>query len=62
MTIVDMVEVWKRQRIMAFSIPRMNRQSLRITKYIKHIYSGLPVFLFSHSMGTLVARGYLKKI
>ena len=30
MTIVDMVEVWKRQRIMAFSIPRMNRQSLRI--------------------------------
>ena len=26
----DMVEVWKRQRIMAFSIPRMNRQSLRI--------------------------------
>ena len=32
-----------------------------VTKYIKHIYSGLPVFLFSHSMGTLVARGYLKR-
>lgn len=32
-----------------------------VTKYIKHIYSGLPVFLFSHSMGTLVTRGYLKR-
>ena len=28
---------------------------------IKNVYSNLPVYLFSHSMGTLVARKYLKK-
>ena len=31
------------------------------TRYINHIYPSLPVFLFGHSMGTLVARGYLKR-
>ena len=32
-----------------------------VTKFIKNRYPGLPLFLFSHSMGTLVARGFLKK-
>lgn len=33
----------------------------KITKYIKNKYPNLKVNLFSHSMGTLVARNYLKK-
>ena len=33
----------------------------KITKYIKNKYPNLKVTLFSHSMGTLVARNYLKK-
>lgn len=33
----------------------------QITKYIKNEYKDLDIFLFSHSMGTLVARNYLKK-
>lgn len=33
----------------------------QVTEYIKSEYKGLKVFLFSHSMGTLVARNYLKK-
>lgn len=33
----------------------------QVTKYIKGKYSNLEVNLFSHSMGTLVARNYLKK-
>ena len=33
----------------------------QITKYIKNKYPDLKINLFSHSMGTLVARGYLKK-
>lgn len=33
----------------------------RITKYIKNKYPDLKINLFAHSMGTLVARGYLKK-
>lgn len=32
-----------------------------VTKFIKKNYPGIPLFLFSHSMGTLVARGFLKK-
>lgn len=32
-----------------------------VTEYIKFRYRRLPLFLFSHSMGTLAARGYLKK-
>lgn len=32
-----------------------------VTKFIKRSWPDLPVFLFSHSMGTLVARGYLKR-
>ena len=32
-----------------------------VTKFIKNCYPGIPLSLFSHSMGTLVARGYLKK-
>ena len=32
-----------------------------MTSYIKKQYPNLPVYLFSHSMGTLVARNYLKK-
>ncbi len=32
-----------------------------ITKYIKNKYKGLKVYLFSHSMGTLVARNYLRR-
>ena len=32
-----------------------------VTKFIKNRYPGIPLSLFSHSMGTLVARGYLKK-
>lgn len=33
----------------------------KVTKYIKNKYPDLTVNLFAHSMGTLVARGYLKK-
>lgn len=33
----------------------------QITKYIKEKYPNLDIILFSHSMGTLVARNYLKK-
>lgn len=33
----------------------------QVTKLIKNKYSGLKVNLFSHSMGTLVSRNYLKK-
>ncbi len=33
----------------------------QVTSYIKKQYPNLPVYLFSHSMGTLVARNYLKK-
>ena len=33
----------------------------QVTEYIRDIYPGLEVTLFSHSMGTLVARCYLKK-
>lgn len=32
-----------------------------VTNYIKDKYSNYPVYLFSHSMGTLVARGYIQK-
>lgn len=32
-----------------------------VTKYAKKKYPNLPLYLFSHSMGTLVARNYLKK-
>jgi len=32
-----------------------------VTKLIKNRYPDIPLYLFSHSMGTLVARGYLKK-
>lgn len=32
-----------------------------VTKFIKNRYPGIPLYLFSHSMGTLVARGFLKK-
>ena len=33
----------------------------QITKYIKDKYPNLPLYLFGHSMGTLVARSYLKR-
>nr|WP_297873706.1 alpha/beta hydrolase [uncultured Blautia sp.] len=33
----------------------------QVTKWIKEQYPGLPIYLFSHSMGTLVARNYMKK-
>lgn len=33
----------------------------QVTEYIKEKYQNLEVILFSHSMGTLVARNYLKK-
>ena len=33
----------------------------QVTEYIRDMYPGLEVTLFSHSMGTLVARCYLKK-
>lgn len=33
----------------------------QITRGIKERYPGLPIYLFSHSMGTLVARNYIKK-
>lgn len=32
-----------------------------VTKFIKRAHPDLPFYLFGHSMGTLVARGYLKK-
>lgn len=32
-----------------------------VTKYIKSKYPNYPVYLFSHSMGTLVERGYIQK-
>ena len=32
-----------------------------VTKYIKEKYSNQKLYLFSHSMGTLVARGYMQK-
>ena len=32
-----------------------------ITMYIKNKYPGKKIYLFSHSMGTLVARGYMQK-
>lgn len=33
----------------------------QVTKYIKNKYSDLPVYLFGHSMGSLVVRCYLKQ-
>lgn len=33
----------------------------QVTKYVKEKYPNLKINLFAHSMGTLVARGYLKK-
>ncbi len=33
----------------------------QITKWIKKEYPDKPIYLFSHSMGTLVARNYIKK-
>lgn len=33
----------------------------QVTKYIKEKYKNLDVYIFSHSMGTLVVRNYLKK-
>ena len=33
----------------------------QITKYIKNKYPDLKINLFAHSMGTLVARGYMQK-
>lgn len=33
----------------------------QVTSWIKEQYPGLPIYLFSHSMGTLVARNYMKK-
>lgn len=33
----------------------------QVTEYVREIYPGLEITLFSHSMGTLVARCYLKK-
>lgn len=33
----------------------------QVTEYVRDMYPGLEVTLFSHSMGTLVARCYLKK-
>lgn len=32
-----------------------------VTVYIKNKYPNYPIYLFSHSMGTLVARGYIQK-
>ena len=32
-----------------------------VTAYIKNKYPNYPIYLFSHSMGTLVARGYMQK-
>lgn len=32
-----------------------------VTTYIKNKYPNYPIYLFSHSMGTLVARGYIQK-
>ena len=32
-----------------------------VTKYIKNKYTNHKIYLFSHSMGTLVARGYMQK-
>lgn len=32
-----------------------------VTKFIKQKYKGLKLYLFSHSMGTLVSRNYIKK-
>ncbi|MGN0357808.1 MAG: alpha/beta hydrolase, partial [Blautia sp.] len=32
-----------------------------VTKFIKNEYPCIPLYLFSHSMGTLVARGFLKR-
>lgn len=32
-----------------------------VTEYIKEQYPKLPVYMFSHSMGTLVSRNYLKR-
>lgn len=33
----------------------------QVTEYIKEKYPNLKIYLFSHSMGTLVARNYMKK-
>ena len=33
----------------------------KINNYIKKLYPKLPVYMFSHSMGTLIARNYIKK-
>lgn len=32
-----------------------------ITQFIKKTYPGIPVYMYAHSMGTLVARNYIKK-
>ena len=32
-----------------------------VTKYMKSKYPNIPIYLFGHSMGTLVARGYIQK-
>lgn len=33
-----------------------------VTEYIKKNYPNLPLYIFSHSMGTLVARTYMKSM
>lgn len=33
----------------------------KVNDYIKKHYKGLPIYMFSHSMGTLISRNYLKK-
>lgn len=33
----------------------------KVNNYIKNNYKSIPIYMFSHSMGTLIARNYLKK-
>ena len=33
----------------------------QVTEYIKTLYPGVPIYLFGHSMGSLIARCYLKR-
>ena len=34
---------------------------LKVTNYIKNKYKGLPVYLFAHSMGSIIARVVLQE-
>ena len=41
--------------------PRLRDDQYIITKYLKSLYPQKPIYLFAHSLGSLIARAYLQK-